>query len=270
MTGLLFIGGSQRSGTSLLQRMLCAGPDTNPVIGECAYLDSLLKAYQQGKKNYSFQTQDYFDSFPDFQNQQRQIMSHLFQQVARRYQAQHLVLKHPQMTPRFPELFELFPQAKFLIILRDLRDIAASMLSVGKKMKALGGQHLFVDGDLHKIALQIQGYYQAILAYGDQNPAFRPSCRFIRYEDLVQKPQQQLQAIQGFAGLQRTDFTSDYAFPGREQENQEAALSVWQTKLNQQAPSDSSVGRYKTFFSAQEIRILEQVGQPYLERFQYL
>lgn len=272
--GLLFIGGSQRTGSTLLQKILCSGPDTNPMIGECTYLNALLKAYAIGKQNFEHQTQDYFASRQDFRQKNRQILLTLFAEWQQHHAAQHLVLKHPQMSSQIPNLFELVPEAKFIIILRDLRDIAASMVEVGKRMENKGGKHAFNSDNLATLARKIQMVYQPILKYGEQNIAFRQACRFISYEALVQSPETQIQAICTFAGMEQHEFKPGQTYASRSQSVSDAEtqkqLSVWGTDLSKQPVSTSSIGRYRKVFNPEEIDILEQVGKNYLTRFNYL
>ncbi len=56
-----FVGGSQRSGTTALQSVLCADAETNPLIHEAAYFRGMVEAYRHGKPLLDRQAGHYFD-----------------------------------------------------------------------------------------------------------------------------------------------------------------------------------------------------------------
>ena len=60
----VFIGGSQRTGTTLFQSILCKDIDTNPMIHETKYFRQLVQAYVFGKRQFKAETLDYFEN-PD-------------------------------------------------------------------------------------------------------------------------------------------------------------------------------------------------------------
>ncbi len=49
---VFFVGGINRSGTTLFQSILCSDSDTNPLIHEASYLRSIVDAYISGQQKF--------------------------------------------------------------------------------------------------------------------------------------------------------------------------------------------------------------------------
>ena len=56
----IFIGGSQRSGTTMLQLLLCQCEQVNPMIHEAQILYAYVQAYRIGKSRFNIDGKDYF------------------------------------------------------------------------------------------------------------------------------------------------------------------------------------------------------------------
>ena len=63
-----FIGGCPRSGTTLLQNIICSNTKVNPLIGEIGYLYYLVNAYSTGKIDFESQTKYYFSYLAELRN----------------------------------------------------------------------------------------------------------------------------------------------------------------------------------------------------------
>ena len=57
---VFLIGGCPRSGTTLLQNILCSVSSTNPAIGEVGYLYHLAEAYHSSKVDFESQGRYFF------------------------------------------------------------------------------------------------------------------------------------------------------------------------------------------------------------------
>jgi len=56
----LFVGGAPRTGTTLLQSILCADPRTNPLVSEAVIFRSLIESYERAVKNNALYPGMYF------------------------------------------------------------------------------------------------------------------------------------------------------------------------------------------------------------------
>ena len=58
----IFVGGSQRSGTSITQQMLCQLPTANPYLYEASFLRQLVSCYSDARNNFNNNHSSYFES----------------------------------------------------------------------------------------------------------------------------------------------------------------------------------------------------------------
>ncbi len=272
----IFLGGSPRSGTTLLQSVLCSDKQTNPLIREVTYLASMLGAYRMGKTYYTDEVEDYFQSREDLQQFSAEWTIAFLEKVRQRYApATCLVLQSPELTKYFPELHELLPDAQFLISVRDPRDTIASLIEVGEKMKHSGttaqqkGAFLQTR-DVAQLSRLYRSYYTPALK--ETSATFRDRLRFVKYEGLTSHTATVLEQLRSFSGLELQDFnpagewqrnTIDF------QQLSEADRPWWSNELYGKAIANSRIGRYRQILSVDEIAIVERECQDILHLFSY-
>lgn len=155
-----------------------------------------------------------------------------------------------------------YPQAKVLHVIRDPRDVVAS-LRTHKKHK-IENEVIKPTGYIMPISLCTARWNQAMK---DALP-FRslPNYKEIRYEDLVFNPEETVKGISTFCGVDYQDVmlrfhevtgpTRDYIkFP----QNVEATKPL----------SLNSIGRHKTIFSLDQIRMVEEQTAYYSKIYGY-
>jgi len=272
----IFIGGSQRSGTTVLNKFLCLDKHCNPKIAEASYLRDLVSAYKNALLDFNHDTASYFDNPDDLRQFHGSIVNLFLNRTLKRFSgASTLVLKEPHLTQFFPELFDLVPHARFIISVRDPRDIIASMLQVGERMQAGGQQHFFQQRNITLLCQQVLSFYAPSL--NNQNAAFRKNILLIRYEDFIQQTESVKKQMVLFTGLE-LDFSSD---TNPNQSMQSGVIKVdpahpdqkryqpWITANNSREINDSSIGNYKQVLSAVEIETINQQMQVYMKMFNY-
>ncbi len=270
----IFVGGSQRSGTSLLQQLLCQPPATNPYVYECAYLFQLVSVYDGVRANFSRNHQCYFSGDDEFRQFHSLLVRAFLEHTKKHLQADsHLVLKEPHLTRLWPSLYELVPDAIFLMIVRDPRDIVASMVTVGEKQKMLGQSYFFADRNIPELCQHLMSFYEPALAVTDAG--FRVRLSVVLYEQLVSRPETTLQQISDVTGI---DFVSlgRPAVQGAmnsivdEDWNRRSKLYFpWVTELSGKAVSESKVGSFRTILTETEIRQVEEHCSTFFEWFGY-
>ena len=270
-----YVGGSQRSGTTLLQTILCQDGSTNPLIHEAKYFRHLLTAYRFGKRAFKGETCDYFRDPEDYRAFNARLLSDALAKFSEMFPgARHLVLREPHLTMCFPELHELLPDSRFLLMVRDPRDVVASMIRVGEKLAGQGLQEdgmarLFNSRNIPAIAAHYLSFYGPALQHND--PGYRRALLVMRYEDLVQSPQEQVEKLRTFTGLPLAtlDFGRD-PDPGRVNYQAETDYqSAWNTNLYGKKISFSRVGGHKEVLNEKEIRQVERHCEKFFEAFKY-
>ena len=196
----IIIGGSQRTGTSLVHQTLCRLPTANPYIYEASFLTDLLECYSAARCNFNRNYASCFANILSLRNFCSGVVhAFLDQTTAFLGHPEHLILKEPHLTLFWPLLHELVPEAKLLMMVRDPRDAVASMIRVGEKQKALGQNYLFVSRDIPEICRHFLSFYEP--AFSVQEDGFRRQLGIVHYEELVTDPVQTLKDIARFTDV---------------------------------------------------------------------
>lgn len=268
-----FVGGSQRSGTTLLQSLLCEDASTNPHIFEAGFLRAMVSAYQFGKSSMDGSTAHYFADEPALREFSARWVGEFLEATRAAYApAEHLVLKEPHLTMLFPELAELVADARFLVILRDPRDTIASMVDVGRKQAALDGpaaQSLFVRRNMVELSHHYKSFYAPVVNCTAE--AFRARTAFVKYEALVCQPEVELKKIRDFTGL-ALDGLDPASTPTETlvvDESVPVESDAWATHLHGKGVSADSLGRYASVLTAEEIVAIEHECADVLQMFKY-
>ncbi|APZ93679.1 sulfotransferase family protein [Fuerstiella marisgermanici] len=268
----IFVGGSQRSGTSIAQQMLCQLPAANPYLHEASFLRSLVQCYVDARTNYDRNEHCYFDSVQELRNFQSGVVHAFLEGLTQRLSKPlHLILKEPHLTILWPFLFELVPEAKFLLMVRDPRDVIASMITVGEKLKRLGQQYLFVDRDIPSLCAHFLSFYQP--AFAVKSSEFRRQLGVVHYEELVTDPQQTLVDITKFTGVGFDQIDLDAPLrPGMvktEEFKKSNFFSPWTTELSGLNPSKTRIGNHVNVLTPVETALVEYHCADFFEWFGY-
>ena len=175
-----------------------------------------------------------------------------------------LVLKYPQLTPLFPYLHQLLPDAKFVISLRDPRDGVASAVVSQRK-----GATEFSNASAGKIAESLTDAYMRCLLCAE--PSFCERTIYSKYEYLVNYPAAAMRRLKRFTGIDFTGVDPELA-PAKAGWAPDMALQRKQPTFNElhgQAISSDRVGRYAETLSAEEIADVERIGGDILDIYRH-
>lgn len=265
-----FIGGAPRSGGTLLASILCSDRTTNPTLREAHYLREMVQAYRQGKQLFNtLEGGHYFSDAEELrQFSAAWVQAFLDKLVSRYAPATNLVLKSFLMSVMFPAVFELLPEARFLISVRDPRDIACSQIDVGEKQRQQG-QNVRFPRDVARLSRENLYYYLPSMTF--RHPGFQKQVLFVRYEDLVQQPDTQVERIRAFTGLALQDYdpANLWAGGGRDFSGDRSSGDPYINELYGKGMSAGRVGRHREMLAREEIRAIETECAPLFSTFGY-
>jgi hypothetical protein len=250
--------------------ILCSDRTTNPALREAHYLREMVQAYRQGKQHFNtLEGGHFFTDLEDLRQFSARWVQAFLDKLAVRYApASHLVIKSFLMSIMFPAVFELLPEARFLISVRDPRDIACSQIDVGERQRQQG-QNVRFPRDVTRLSRENCHYYLPSMTY--QHPRFRSQVLFVRYEDLVQRPDAQIERLRGFTGLALEDYNpaDTWTDAGRDFRSDRESGDPYINELYGAGVSASRVGRYQAMLAPAEIRAIETECAPIFSAFGY-
>lgn len=263
-----FVGGAQRSGTGVLANILCTDETTHRRTREVDYLRFLISAYRWGKRQFSFQTYDFFDDLDDLRDFHSGIVGAFLERTRKRLGTRRLVLKEPQLTKYFPELLELVEDSKFLVMVRDPRDAIASLVAVAEKNRAQANRK---PPALRNAGKLCDRFLESYLPVFNGRASFGAARLFwMKYENLVTAPAKEIEKIRQFTGLALSRLDLNQGFDiGLDPQHLPARLKPWVTDLYWKPISPESVGRYREILADSEIAQIEESCRKFMIRFGY-
>ena len=113
------------------------------------------------------------------------------------------VSKNPTRTGALLSLRETFPDARFVVMMRNPFETIPSLLKMMvRNWRILGYQRDEIDDALQLLAKQCSYYYQYPFEALDDLPPER--CAFVRYEELVDRPARTIEALYAQLGIPMT------------------------------------------------------------------
>jgi len=267
-----FIIGAQRSGTTLLRLMLnshsqVAIPEEGTFwmpmlrrhksnVGRTLRASEIEKYLEYIRKNSQFKLWgiDATSLFDDMQNNGNCTLRELMDRLYRFYAGSANKATWGDKTPSFfrmiPVLAELFPEARFIHIVRDGRDLYLSWkkMDASKKNISVAAFEWQYKVDTARIALEGLGPFRYLE---------------IRYEDLVSAPANAMDKVCNFLGLEYEERVLDYW------QTSSKFIGSHHSELIFQPPSTSSIGKWRKMLGRSDVRIFESTAGPCLKRYGY-
>ena len=138
----LFIIGSPKSGTTWLQVMLAAHPQITTTVELTLfnrYTAPWITAWKEELANIEkgrwHQGLPFLWTEQEFYGFLRKFAEEVYHKVAQnKRQATHILDKHPAYSMYIEDINRLLPQARFIHVIRDGRDVAVSMMSARREI----------------------------------------------------------------------------------------------------------------------------------------
>lgn len=192
---LIFVGGSPRSGTTLVQNILdshpdiCGGPELDNVHNIVGLRNTMLIALERGRTDLFMDKETLDERIAAF------IESFLLPYADRR-QRRLVSEKTPWNVLAFSELLELFPAARLIFCVRDPRAVIGSMLKVGERALSKQHDHPAFTVDLDTAIGTVQQCNDAGFKVVPHERVF-----VAQYEQIVSQPEPNMRRLCGFLGV---------------------------------------------------------------------
>ncbi len=201
---LLFVVGCPRSGTTWIQRLLAAHPDVR--TGQESDVFDLYVGLQLRTWRNELRGGDgrggvglacYLDEEAFLATLRRYMLELLEPMVGPLEPGQIFLEKTPSHAVYLPEIAELLPDARVVNVLRDARDVAASLLAASRSWGAGWAPRRARDAARMWVE-HVEAVERARSILGDR-------LLEVRYEDVHDAPERELRRLLAFAGLAWSD-----------------------------------------------------------------
>ncbi|MEM1183607.1 MAG: sulfotransferase [Planctomycetota bacterium] len=265
--GLLFIYGTGRCGTTLLQRMLDAHPRIRVVPPETRFFLDLaprakglsdpvapgdLQSYDEIiAANRFLADAGLADEYRAFVHESprstRELYEWLVRETTSESEADWLGEKTPQHWRKVDAIAECYPKARFIHIYRDPRDVVASLLR-----QTFWTEHTTSVYRTAKLWPSVMATAERLTETLGPRRAIE-----IRYETLADEPGATLETLCAFLDAEfdeamlRYNQTTNHGFPEAEMAGKAGALQPLQNTRH---------GRYAKFLRPDQIRLVEMIA----------
>ncbi|GFG73626.1 sulfotransferase [Mycobacterium botniense] len=246
----IFIGGTQRSGTTLLRVMLdchpriCCGPELKvlPVVAE--HYKFLVGRNREVMHSYG-------NTVADVQRSCRLFVEDLVANFLRAQGKPRWAEKTPQNTRYMLTLGEIFPEARFIHVLRDGRDVACSLLTMEWSDSATGRKLDYVQN----MAAAARYWRDTVLQARSlaRHPSLAGRVLEVRYEDLVNHTETTMRTVLAFLGEQWDEAVLAHHSKDRSGEPVEPSTAQVNKPLNH-----DSLGRWRHDMTEQDKAAFKQ------------
>lgn len=157
-------------------------------------------------------------------------------------------------------VWELYPEAKEVFLVRDFRDVVSSMLAFNAKRghRVFGPDHVQSDEDFARY-LRNSTVRQLARSW----PKRQDRAHLIRYEELIGQPAATLSGVLGYLGLANDDATVEGMLTRASADNPEMARHLTSQDVS------TSVGRWRQSLSPSVQAVCNEVYADVLELFGY-
>jgi Sulfotransferase family len=255
---LIVLCGPPRSGTTWLNRELCNAFPASPMLPECSLITQQIMLYHN-TLHYCDRPrfQAYFDNQQNLASYFRASITNLINLVSDNQQlhSHFLILKDPELCLYLEDIKDLIPSHKLIVLVRDPRDVLASMKSVSLRKNQVW--------DVQDASKWLYLYYSKIdehVLRSDKN------CLFLRYEDIV------VEGVETLKKFLRTSFTGGDAIDVAEEtsplcfEESDPFFSDFYL----QPTTSTRIGSYSQALSKMEIFCAECLFSGVMQRWGYV
>lgn len=174
--------------------------------------------------------------------------------------------KNSLWTEKLHTMYALFKKAKFIHIIRDGRDIAASYIKLNQSKNGNNKYFPKLPTNVEKIAELWRKNINAVTDFLSKIPA--QNCIQVKYEDLILHNEDIISNLLNFLGLPLSQSVFSYYEINKIKNYEPKEFLDWKEKLNQ--PLDkSNIGKYRQELKQLEIEKFESIASDVLIKHGY-
>lgn len=248
-----FVTGAPRTGTTILHALICTDQSVNDYIAESSYFTALLRAFAAGWANFDTHTYAYFSgdrqAFGRYHSQLlRAVLHDIWQQVGR---PKKLALKDPLLSRQIGNLAQLIPESKYVLSIRDARDVVASRVTVARKGNP---DAVITAAEIAGFCKEFNASYAPLINAPD---IFARRALLVPYEGLSRSGD--LTAVDSFMGIR---CQPDHVWQSKLTDiNRPASKTEWHTEQYGRPLNAESIGNYAGILTPQQVQaVLDQCG----------
>ena len=248
--------------------ILCSDPYSNPVLTENHFVSDAALAYSNSRNRLDREKGHFFTGARDAREFYSDWITSFLERIQSRYApAKHLIIKSTGLSPYSPDLHEIMPDARFIMSMRDPRDIVASMIEVGERQQRMWGNNQY-PRDADGLASLVMKTYAPCLTCRD--PGFNEKLYVVIYERLVTDPSSIIAKMETWAGLDLSGFDPSTTWPRTKRDfSREKEASPFITEPYGEAITSNLVGRFTDTLSGEETATVERICAPIMQAFGY-
>ncbi len=251
----LFVLGAARSGTTILAKILNSHPRVLMTNETAVFLllAGVVEKSRLGVRAGLWYGKTYNHLWAELiKEQSLPLVRKFYERIAKEEGKTQLAFwgdKHPHYANCLDFIYELFPQARYVFLRRDPRDVAVSIARMNNWSSAEGIR-------------AAEGFYRRYRGFFDRHPEL--PVFHLRYEELVRDYAHAAGQVFHWLGLEPT--------PEVEQFLSLRARRDAHTSMGYADPErdfSSSVGRFRQVFSDEDHALAEEVLGPYIRQLGY-
>lgn len=246
----IFIGGAGRSGTTLLRVILdshsniACGPELKVSTSIAAMWYNFQTKFNSILKEYDINESDINKIFSD-------MILALLEKHRVKQNKNRVAEKSPNNVMIFSHLHNMFPQSPMIHVIRDGRDVITSLLTMD--WVDPNGNPVPYTRDIKLAAKYWHDTVRTGLNYRNYSDSNRESYFQLKYEDLVESPEETLQRLFHFIDEPWEEEVLSFHTKRRNLANESSADQVNKKLYN------SSIGRWKRDLSLEQIDIVKPI-----------
>ena len=263
---LIYLVGSPRSGSTLVYNSLCSSKLFNPSLPENHLIPNFVKYFSQQLKRNTKEKNLIFDSDEDTLNYFRDCINLYFNKISKKHNVNKLALKSILFSSEIDVMNILFPDIKYIMIMRDPRDIITSMLDISTKQITRGIVAQY-PRNMKLLSDFINQKYK-LLIDKKKIDFIKKAVHVIKYENFISDYKNILNELMIKLNLDYT-FSKNHNYWDNSLNLNLSEKNLYKSNLWGKPISNQKIGNYKNILNTDEILEINENCKVLINKYQY-